>query len=73
MQKLRDATEPLVRKLAPEGPWDAGIARIETDEKTFRWMLNEDACGTEKLSDGIRKFGADIVTLEVELARRLAE
>ena len=34
------------------------------DEKTFRWVLNEDAMATEKLAEGIRKFSADIVKLE---------
>jgi transaldolase len=29
------------------------------DEKTFRFMLNEDAMGTEKLAEGIRAFCAD--------------
>ncbi|CCC72093.1 hypothetical protein NCAS_0J01140 [Naumovozyma castellii] len=33
------------------------------DEATFRFSLNEDAMGTEKLAEGIRKFSADIVTL----------
>jgi transaldolase len=34
-------------------------ARVTLDEKAFRWMLNEDAMATEKLSDGIRRFHAD--------------
>ena len=34
------------------------------DEKTFRWMLNEDPMATEKLADGIRRFAADLVKLE---------
>ena len=29
------------------------------NEKVFRWMLNEDAMATDKLSEGIRKFAAD--------------
>src|SRR5215813_296051 len=33
--------------------------RIHLDEKTFRWMHNEDATATEKLAEGIRKFYAD--------------
>ncbi|KAH3902999.1 probable Transaldolase [Saccharomycodes ludwigii] len=33
------------------------------DEPKFRFELNEDAMATEKLSEGIRKFSADIVTL----------
>ena len=38
--------------------------KIELDEKTFRWMLNEDAMATEKLAEGIRKFAEDIIKLE---------
>jgi len=39
------------------------------DEKTFRWMLNEDAMATDKLAEGIRKFAADIVSLEQIIAK----
>ena len=34
------------------------------DEKTFRWMLNEDEMANDKLSDGIRKFAVDAKKLE---------
>ena len=40
------------------------IAKIDCDEKTFRWMMNEDAMATEKTAEGIRKFSIDIVKLE---------
>jgi transaldolase len=43
------------------------------DEKTFRWMLNEDAMATEKLAEGIRKFAADIVKLEAYIAKQLKQ
>lgn len=33
------------------------------DEATFRFLLNEDAMATEKLSEGIRNFAKDCVTL----------
>jgi transaldolase len=33
--------------------------RLHLDEKTFRWMHNEDAMATEKLAEGIRKFHSD--------------
>ena len=29
---------------------------MDMDEKTFRWMMNEDAMATEKLAEGIRNF-----------------
>ena len=38
------------------------------DEKTFRWMMNEDEMASDKLSDGIRKFAIDAKKLE-ELVR----
>jgi transaldolase len=42
------------------------------DEKTFRWMLNEDQMATEKLSDGIRLFNADLGKLKTVVQQRLA-
>ncbi len=38
--------------------------RIPVDEASFRWALNEDAMATEKLAEGIRNFGIDLVKLE---------
>lgn len=40
------------------------------DEAAFRFALNEDAMATEKLSEGIRKFVADAVTLEKALLEK---
>jgi transaldolase len=34
------------------------------DEKTFRWMQNDDAMATDKLAEGIRRFDADARKLE---------
>jgi transaldolase len=39
-------------------------AQIHLDEKTFRWMHNEDPMATDKLAEGIRKFYADARKLE---------
>ena len=33
-------------------------------EKSFRYLLNDDAMATEKTAEGIRKFAADMVKLE---------
>lgn len=43
------------------------LEAIKLDEAKFRWMMNEDQMATEKLSDGIRKFSADIRKLETML------
>jgi len=34
------------------------------NEKSFRWGMNQDACATEKLAEGIRKFAEDTVAVE---------
>lgn len=66
------ATEgTLERKLCADAAAGATIEKLELDEKTFRWMLNEDAMGTEKLSEGIRAFAADIVKLEAMVKQAL--
>ncbi|MBV4397090.1 transaldolase [Advenella alkanexedens] len=47
------------------------IAPIKANEVAFRFMLNEDAMGTEKLAEGIRAFVADSIKLDriIEQAR----
>jgi len=62
LQKLADSDAPLERKLVADE--NANIEQIAIDEKTFRFMLNEDAMGTEKLAEGIRAFVADSLKLK---------
>jgi transaldolase len=50
---------------------ESNIQRLELDEKTFRYLLNENAMATEKTAEGIRKFAADIVKLEKLVASKL--
>ena len=50
----------------------AGIEKIDTDEKSFRFALNQDAMATEKLAEGIRGFSADLVKLEKIVQEKLA-
>jgi transaldolase len=47
--------------------------KIQLDEKTFRWMHNEDAMATEKLAEGIRKFYADARKLEQYAQTRVTQ
>jgi transaldolase len=54
----------LVTKLTPEKAKAASVTKISADEKSFRWLMNEDAMATEKLAQGIRSFAADLVKLE---------
>ncbi len=71
LEELKNSSAPIERKLTVEAAKADAIQKIAMDEKTFRWMLNEDAMGTDKLADGIRKFGADIVKLEGIIAKSL--
>jgi len=71
LQDLMQATTPVPRRLDPAGAEKLEIPKLHLDEKTFRWMLNEDACATEKLSEGIRKFAADQTELEKTLRSKL--
>ncbi|NLC24146.1 MAG: transaldolase, partial [Oxalobacter sp.] len=58
LQKLSESDAPVARKLSPDTASADPVEKITVDEKTFRFMLNEDAMGTEKLSEGIRLFCA---------------
>ena len=69
--ELQKSTDPVTRKLSPEASRNLEIARVATDEKSFRWQMNEDAMATEKTAEGIRLFAADIVKLDKKIAELL--
>lgn len=71
LAELASSTEPITRKLSPETAKKASLEKVSFDEKSFRFALNEDPMATEKLSEGIRKFSADIVKLEQMIAAKL--
>lgn len=64
LQKLSEAGTPITRRLSAETARASDAAKLTLDEKTFRFMLNDDAMATEKLAEGIRLFCADAVKLE---------
>ena len=66
MQALAEDDSTLVRQLSPDRCTDAA-ERISLDERSFRWMMNEDAMATEKLAEGIRLFTRDQEKLESRL------
>ncbi len=68
---LKKSTAPVERKLSPAMAKESNIAKLELDEKKFRYLLNEDAMATEKTAEGIRVFAADTVKLEKYIAERL--
>ena len=54
----------LTPALTPDLAAREGEPRISLDEKSYRWLHNQDAMAVEKLSEGIRKFDADARALE---------
>lgn len=64
LKELEQTEGTLEQKLFPEQALSLPIEKISQNEVQFRWMLNEDAMATEKLSEGIRKFTEDLLKLE---------
>ena len=60
-------------RLSVEAARASDAQQIHLDEKTFRWMHNEDAMAVEKLSEGIRKFYADARKLQKYARSRVTE
>ena len=64
LEQMEKTEGPVARRLSVETAKAADAQKIHLDEKTFRWMHNEDAMATDKLAEGIRKFYADARKLE---------
>ena len=69
LDQLAQDEGSLMRALSPEiATGSATPPRIAVDEAAFRWAMNENAMATEKLSEGIRLFAADLRKLKAMLA-----
>jgi len=64
LAQLSSDSEQLSPVLTKEIAKKCDLSQVVVDENTFRFQMNEDAMATEKLSEGIRKFAADAITLE---------
>jgi transaldolase len=64
LAQLAAVTEPLSARLTLETAERDAPVSIQADERNFRFMLNEDAMASEKLSEGIRAFVADAAKLD---------
>jgi len=73
LEQLERTEGTLERKLDPATAKASKDERLHLDEKTFRWMHNEDAMATEKLAEGIRKFNSDALQLEEYALSQVAE
>jgi transaldolase len=61
---LQASDEPLPRALSVEAALQAPIHAVSFNEASFRFALNQDAMGTEKLAEGIRAFVSDSIALD---------
>ena len=69
--ELKASTVTVSKKLDAETAKKDPISKLPLDEKSFRFLLNEDAMATEKLAEGIRLFSADIVKLEKKILAKI--
>ena len=67
LQEMKEDFSPLELKLSGETASQSGLSRMEIDESAFRFLMNEDEMATVKLAEGIRKFSADVRSLETML------
>jgi transaldolase len=73
LAQMEKAEGSVPRRLSVEGAKASHEEKIHLDEKTFRWMHNEDAMATEELAEGIRKFYADARELERYASARVSQ
>jgi transaldolase len=73
LEKLGQAPGEITPRLTVESAKAGDAVKLHLDEKTFRWMHNEDAMATDKLAEGIRKFYADSRKLEAYSKTLVAE
>jgi transaldolase len=64
LDELQRTPGELTPALSREKALASNETRVPLDEKTYRWMHNEDPMAVEKLSEGIRRFYEDARKLE---------
>ncbi|KAK6532815.1 sedoheptulose-7-phosphate:D-glyceraldehyde-3- phosphate transaldolase [Arthrobotrys megalospora] len=74
LEELYNSTAAVPQKLNAAGAATLNIEKKSYlhNEAAFRYDFNEDQMAVEKLSDGIRKFAADAVTLKTILKAKLS-
>lgn len=72
LQEMQEDHSLLEVKLSEEKAMQSDLSKVEINESSFRFQMNEDEMATTKLAEGIRKFSADVRTLEDLLAEMLS-
>ncbi len=68
LEELSQNDDEIKLKLSKENSSSLDIERINVDESSFRWHLNENQMASFKLAEGIRLFNKDLMKLK-ELIR----
>jgi len=63
LAELASSSDEVKQKLDAQAAKALALEKLDLSESDFRWMMNEDAMATEKLSEGIRGFNADYLKL----------
>jgi len=71
LAELSQTSTSVPQTLNASAAADLPLDRIDINESLFRWMLNEDAMATDKLSEGIRGFASDLSKLRDLLKNRI--
>ena len=73
LKELSEMEGTVMRRLDPQAAKKATVERLTVDEKTFRYMVNDDQMACEKLAEGIRLFSHDLIKLESYVHKKLQE
>ena len=68
LEELSQNDDEIKLKLSKENSSSLDIERINVNESSFRWHLNENQMASFKLAEGIRLFNKDLLKLK-ELIR----
>lgn len=74
LEKLENCFDALPRVLSPEAATESDeelLGNGMLDEKEFRYLLNMDGCGTDKLAEGLRAFIAETDKLEEVISAKV--
>jgi transaldolase len=72
LQEMQEDFSVIDLKLSEDMASESNLSKIEIDESSFRFQMNEDEMATTKLAEGIRKFSADVRSLELMLGEMLS-
>ena len=71
LEELSQNDDEIKLKLSKENSSSLDIERINANESSFRWHLNENQMASFKLAEGIRLFNKDLLKLKVLIRGQL--